>query len=244
MAEREAAIEGLRKIGQAAVPALVHIIPKKMTDQIIALKRIGYPANAEAIPYLVEELKYAGSYPPKEAEIVEALILIGIPAIEELHQAIMSQAKNGLMINHIAEILLTFEAPSIGCLMPTLIHALKAGLDYDPWYYRGLMELIEKIGSPLAEAAIPILCDYCSRPFSAGVPSKLDPGSVEEFMEKAREANEEVKESALCSLSAFSSNALSSVLPTIDAATRDPSDRIRYAAIALAERIRSDADLK
>jgi len=59
---QERAIEALARLGHSAVPALRKLIPTKTGNQIAALARMGYPANAEAIADLVAELQFSGSF--------------------------------------------------------------------------------------------------------------------------------------------------------------------------------------
>lgn len=238
-AEQEKAIEMLARLGEQCVPALIELIPSKMVNQISALARIGYPGNRDAIPHLVEELQYAGSFPPKDEEISKTILAIGMPAFEAIRNTLRQHSSNAQCVHELAWILLGMEISRIEYLVPDLIHTLQVGLTGDTWYYRGIVDLVGRIGSPAAAAAIPALCRY----FESFQHKSIYLGATDQGNHPgtpAAEADVDIRISAISALGKFSTSDLLSSCPTLDLASRDSIPEIRRLAVDILARVRSE----
>jgi hypothetical protein len=232
---QDRAIECLHHLGEKAVPALKMAIPLKMGNQIIALARIGYPQNAEAIRDLVEELKFSGSFPPKDALISNALVEIGEPVLEYLARVLKEHPENELWIREVSAILSAFETFQIDKLTPELINTLEVGLLGDSWFYIGIIGLLGRIGSPKATGAIPIICKYYEKGSGAVGPSDYD--KSENIREAFNEAKTDIRNAAIRALRGFRNTDLFLSIPTLKHAVADPIVEIRQLAIEILERL-------
>jgi len=156
----------LAQIGEPAVPELlrytispsVNISRARQNAVIKVLLFMGYPANRSAIPYMVSQASNMNS--SGWEDVLEALENIGEPVIPAVRQALKFYAKDlneySIEIQGLCLLLEQMGMPAIEPLAPDLLQILVAGTDENHVDEYALRPL-RKIGSPKADAAIPIL---------------------------------------------------------------------------------------
>lgn len=234
------AIDALRRLGDQAVPALRKLIPCKMCNQIVALSTVGYPANAGAISELVEELRYSGSFPPKDALISSTLCEIGPPALDRLQQVLNEHPEDAVWVHEVAFVLLSFDRSQIQNLTDSLIYTLQVGLEGDAWYYTNVIKLLGRIGSPHANGAIPIICQYYEQ-FRKKAKGAEGPLHSDRLAQASRQASEDIRKAAMSGLSQLDVASMLSARETIELAGSDPVQEIATLASDILTRFLNSA---
>lgn len=231
---RAAAMQELTRQGRDAVPALSSYVETHKACQaqaaLTVLARMGYPENAAALPVLVNELRCPYTFPPTYHQVLILLREIGEPILPLARQVLRAHADDDAWVRGVGYVLLALDESLLTDLAADLAGALRVGLKRDPWQYIEVMQLLERIGSPHADAAIPTICEYL---LSA-------PSNESRFPEAERECLRDIKLAALKALSGFSNVSLRSVIPTLEQAKSDPDESVRQQASELLRRLERD----
>lgn len=192
---------------------------------------MGYPENAEAIPDLVNSLHYRGSFPPAEAVVMDTLRAIGAPILPHVRAALLEHADDDLWVGALACVLQDVEAARLVDLSDVFVRTLQTGLKHDHEEYTGVMSLLERIGSPKADGAIPTLCTYY-------VQNLREPPKDDEL---TREAQRDVRRAAITCLAGLKPSSLACAVPTIESAVCDPDEVIRTTSRRVLARLRASS---
>jgi hypothetical protein len=236
----EKAKDELARLGRDAVPALREHMARKKEHRAAheVLRRMGYPANAEAIPELVEDLMYPDAYPPTYTTALEVLQSIGVRASDSLRAVLVQQAHDPFRTKGVAELLSTFKRAEIAAFTPELLGVVQKGFCTDPESCIWVIELLGRVGSPEANSAIPVLCD-CYRFILDWMPAAPPKYDASEWEANIKSANSDVRRAVLEALAGFNPLALVNAVATIELATSDPDDEaLRAEASTLLERVR------
>jgi HEAT repeat protein len=156
----------LAQIGEPAVPELLHYVispsPNRITGRrykaIKVLQLMGYPANRSAIHFMVSQVSWINS--PGWDDSLEVMKNIGEPVIPAVRQALKLYKKDlheySIEIKGLCVLLEQMSKRAIAPLVPDLLYLLVNGTDENRTDEYALWPL-RKIGSPKADAAIPIL---------------------------------------------------------------------------------------
>jgi len=124
-------------------------------------------------------------------------------------------------VNEVGSILLEFDRSELEDLAGLLTRTLQVGFSRDRWFYRTLMELLGLVGSPKADRAIPLICQYFeAAPRQVSAAAKTD--CPEDLTTGIEEASDDIRKSAMRALSQSSPLALLASKPTIELAATDP----------------------
>jgi hypothetical protein len=156
----------IAQIGEPAVPELLRYVispsinitrgRRYMVNKVLLF--MGYPANRSAIHFMVSQVSWSNS--PGWDDTLETLINIGEPVIPAVRQALRFYRRDlyeySIEIQGLCVLLENLDVPVIEPLVPDLLQLLEAGTDVNHADEYVLWPL-RKIGSPRADAAIPIL---------------------------------------------------------------------------------------
>jgi hypothetical protein len=157
-------IDALVQIGQPAIPELLQYAKSPERRRWILVMRIvqkmGYPANKSAMPFIVSQASNLNS--PNWNIALSMLKEIGEPAIPEVRDTLSFYSQDcdeyHPEIQGLCTLLEQMGSPVIDSLVSDLLYLLETGTDenfvdeYALWPLR-------KIGSPKANAAVPLLRD-------------------------------------------------------------------------------------
>jgi len=156
------AVDELARHGENAMPGLLEAtkaIPamKLLRRRFIkAIRKIGYPANASAIALLVCTAADVNS--PSNGLAVETLKEIGAPAVPQIRQTLLFNAngecQDAAAVDSLCGLMAALGSPVIDPLLPELLDLLRR---QDSWFDLAAIAPLGVIGSPNANAAIPIL---------------------------------------------------------------------------------------
>jgi hypothetical protein len=192
---------------------------------------MGYPANEDAIPDLVEELRYTGSFPPKDDLIIRTLSSVGLPALDSLRSVLANHPDEDMWITSIAVILHSLDRGHLLGLAEVLTRTLEVGLEGDQWYCIPVIDLLARIGPPQGNVALPILTRYfqAAQECSARVSGKeLSMG----IALAAREARADIRRAAIKAMTVLDWPTVEAATMTVRAAEHDPDPEVCRVATA------------
>jgi len=158
------AINALAEFGELAVPALIEYgrspDRRRWTLVMRALQQMGYPSNGSALPYIVGQVSNINS--PAWDLTLSMLKAIGEPAIPHVRKSLEFYSNDldryGDAIQGLCVLLEQLGSPTIDPLAPELLRLLEAGTGENPVDLYAIGPL-RRIGSPKADAAIPLLAN-------------------------------------------------------------------------------------
>jgi HEAT repeat protein len=210
------AANSLAQIGEPAVPDLLHYVispnPYKTTGRrykaIKVLQMMGYPANRSAIHFMVSQVSWINS--PGWDDSLEVMKNIGEPVIPAVRQALKLYKKDlyeySIEIKGICLLLEQMSKRAIAPLVPDLLYLLENGTDENRADEFALWPL-RKIGSPKADAAIPVLGEII-----------------------ASQRKEATRNTAIQALGDFAVSAVLSLIPVLRRCLDDESEKVRRSA--------------
>jgi HEAT repeat protein len=211
---QERAIRRLVQLGSAVLVYLLPILrrpEKKRWHNIVqVIRRIGYPANAPAIPALLEHLQDINW--PGAFAAVDTLAEIGEPIIPHVREVLREHGNDEMWMLGISYLLERMDPVLIAPLTPELLHLLEVGSE-ENGLDEAVMVPLGRIGSPAEDAAIPLLCARA-----------VD-----------RNRREELRVQAIQTLKQFKPPAVETAIPPLCQCLDDPSPQVREAAHATLE---------
>lgn len=199
--EEDKVISGLAEVGSSAIPGLLQWMrsrpPRASRRETVmrVLQRMGYPANRSELPFVVAIAADTNS--PGWDTALEILKGLGEIALPEIRKALSLYVKDldeyGCDIQGLCILLEQMGAPVIDPLLPELLHLLEIGTD-DNFVDEYALWPLRKIGSPKADAVIPLLHDRivsnhreCIRRASIEALQDFDPSVVRPLVPILRE---------------------------------------------------------
>jgi hypothetical protein len=191
---------------------------------------MGYPENAEAIPHLVEELRYPCTFPPAYALIIDILKSIGDPALGDLRRVLREHPEEADWVRGVAIVLLGFDRSSTEMLAEDLVRCLDVVFRMDPDCSLEIMELLSRIGSPKADGAIPILCGNYKSALDQEAGGALSLPGVNIPERTFTEAWAEFRREVVRALGGFRQPGILPAVPTLELALADRDPHVRTIA--------------
>ena len=206
----------LAQIGEPAVPELLHFVispsPTRTTGRrykaIKVLQMMGYPANRSAIHFMVSQVSWMNS--PGWDDSLEVMKNIGEPVIPAVRQAMNLYKKDvseySIEIKGVCVLLEQMSKRAIAPLVPDLLYLLENGTDANRVDEYALWPL-RKIGSPKADAAIPVLREIITS-----------------------NRKEYIRSIAILALQDFGLSAVFPLIPVLRQCLDDESEKVRQSA--------------
>jgi HEAT repeat protein len=202
------AVRSLAALGPSVFPWLLEVREKTRWDNVVrVIREIGYPESAPAIDWLVHQLQDVNW--PGTMEGMEILIEIGAPVVPYLRRVMQDFAADGWWMAGICRMLERMDRIVIRPLVPELLRLLELGTDENELDWEAIGPLAQ-IGSPEADAAIPLLCSR--------------------IVDQTR--HPELRRLAAAALGEFRAPAIIPAILCLRQALKDPAEEVRIAASA------------
>jgi HEAT repeat protein len=206
---QQEAIQELIALGEHALPCLIGALEMSKYQQawpriMHIIQQIGGPKSLDVIPVLLRFLKDSNK-PPYEPAF-ETLRQMGERVVNSVHDILVYCWSDDSWIQGVCALLEEIDSVDLDVLLSGLLHLLEIGTDENCLDEYAIGPL-RKIGSPKADAAIPLLIE------------RID-----------SRRSEDIRMAAMEALTSFDLQTAQDAIPTLQAVLADPSERIRNEA--------------